>query len=320
MRRVSVSEFRQCEAAFAEAVLRSPDLSPFCSGPVWQWAAHDSLHEGKASAGHLICEEGGNWLAFVECKEYGLWFPFEGAWMFACPLVGEPEGCLDLLEAAVRADRELRPGFCIGGVRSDGELHRAVRERRPRYLDYRELPMAEAMIIELGDGTEAWLARRSKKFRRTLRQSLEGEEIEIVDLRNGDAEDVFGRLLRIQEKTYKWNEGTDIFQSGNYRKFYRDIMGRLSASGDLRFLVARNGEEDIAYIFGGVLGTTYRGFQMSYVESARHLGIGNRLQWENMVRCEKEGIERYDLGMHAVYKERWIDRRDDYLAIVLAFP
>ncbi|MAS95681.1 MAG: hypothetical protein CMO55_20970 [Verrucomicrobiales bacterium] len=320
MRRVSISDFRKCEGAFAEAAQLSPDLSPFCSGPVWQWAAHDSLHEGKETAEHFIYEADGNWIAFVEWDDYGLWFPFEGAWMFACPLVGDPHRCIELLETAVRENPAMQKGFCIGGVLDGGELHRAFREKREEFLSYREVPMSEAMIIELGAGSDAWLSRRSRKFRRTLRQATEVEGIEIVDLREEKVEDLFERMLGIQEKTYKWSEGTDIFQSGNYERFYLDIMRRLSKSGDLRFLVARQGEEDIAYIFGGTLGKTYRGFQMSYAESARDLGVGNRLQWENLVRCEQEGVERYDLGMHADYKERWIDRRDDYLAIVVAFP
>lgn len=320
MRSFTVSEFRKCEAEFSEAVLRSPDLSPFCSGPVWQWAAHDSLHGEEDKSGHLIYEDGGNWVVFAEQGENALWFPFESAWMFGCPLVGSTSACLELLAAAVRERGMYYRAFCIGGVKSGGELHRLLRERRSRIPGYREFPMSEAMVVELGGGSEAWLARRSKKFRKSLRQSLQVVGIEIDDVRAESPARIFERLKGIQEQTYKWSEGTDIFQSGNYEAFYRDILDRLSASGDLRFLVAHQDRVDIAYIFGGIFGETYRGFQMSFVESARDLGIGNRLQWENMLRCEREGIVRYDLGMHAPYKERWADRRDDYLAILVAFP
>ena len=78
----------------------------------------------------------------------------------------------------------------------------------------------------------------------------------------------------------------------------------------MRLLFAQRDGEDLAYIFGGVTGNTYRGLQMSYVEEARTLGLGNRLQLENLLRCSAEGITRYDLGMPSPYKERWADRQE----------
>lgn len=58
---------------------------------------------------------------------------------------------------------------------------------------------------------------------------------------------------------------------------------------------------------------------MSYREDLRPLGLGNRLQLENLRRCEAEGIARYDLGMHSPYKERWADRREENTGIFLVF-
>ena len=56
---------------------------------------------------------------------------------------------------------------------------------------------------------------------------------------------------------------------------------------------------------------------MSYVESVRSSGIGNRLQLENISRCAEAGMEAYDLGMHSEYKERWADRQDAYITVFL---
>jgi len=56
---------------------------------------------------------------------------------------------------------------------------------------------------------------------------------------------------------------------------------------------------------------------MSYREEVRSLGLGNRLQLENLRRCAAGGIVRYDLGMHSLYKDRWADRREENTGIFL---
>lgn len=81
-------------------------------------------------------------------------------------------------------------------------------------------------------------------------------------------------------------------------------------------LVARREGVDLAHIFGGVAGGTYRGLQMSYRDSVRDLALGNRLQIENLRRCADEGIVTYDLGMHAPYKERWTDRWEKRIGVL----
>ena len=128
---------------------------------------------------------------------------------------------------------------------------------------------------------------------------------------------IFRRILAIQQRTYKWQEGSDIFQGEDYVLFYRYLMETLSEVGRLRVMFAQQDGEDVAYILGGEFANQYRGLQMSYAESVRSSGIGNRLQLENIRRCAEAGMEAYDLGMHSEYKERWADRRDAYITVFL---
>jgi CelD/BcsL family acetyltransferase involved in cellulose biosynthesis len=196
-------------------------------------------------------------------------------------------------------------------------MHTALRSLESRSRVCRDYPGTDVMMIDLGDGLEAWLGRRSRKFRRTLRESLEEVPgLEILDLSGENPAVLFERLLAIQRRTYKWRQGTDIFQIPGYAAFYRQLLADLQAAGGLRVLVARRDGVDLAHIFGGVRGSVYRGLQMSYAEEARDLALGNRLQFENLGRCADEGIVTYDLGMHAPYKERWADRAESRVGVL----
>jgi CelD/BcsL family acetyltransferase involved in cellulose biosynthesis len=207
--------------------------------------------------------------------------------------------------------------FFIGGLTVDGAVHRALQALRPVSRCWREYPGMDLMQIDLGEGFEAWEGRRSKKLRRSIRgleTAVAG--LEIIDLSKEAPDEIFARILAIQRASYKWQEGTDIFQMSGYAAFYRALLGGLHATGNLRVLIARRDGIDLAHIFGGVAGTTYRGLQMSYIEEARDLGLGNRLQLENLRRCADGGIVTYDLGMHSPYKERWADRCEKRIGVL----
>lgn len=316
MQRLTLEELRERSGEVAAAALRTPGASALCSGPDWQFAAHDGLHGAAGARSHLIVEDAGSWMIFVERERERIYFPFESAWMFSSPVTGDPDRIVDLL---LTAPRWLGGpvGLCLGGIRCESPLHEAVRRIEPATRRYDEFAATECMLIDLGEGIESWLGRRSPKFRRTLRDSEKASGIEIVEAGGELDEELFDRILAIQRRTYKWREGTDILKAPEYVAFYRTLFTDLRARGDLRLLFAQRDGEDLAYIFGGVAGDTYRGFQMSYVEEARSLGLGNRLQLENLHRCEAEGIARYDLGMHSPYKERWSDRREENTGIFL---
>jgi len=222
-----------------------------------------------------------------------------------------------LLKSAASEFLSGRVGFCLGGIPKEATLHRSLRSRQSEFLRYEEFPATDCMMIDLSEGYEAWLARRSKKFRKSVRQLRVGDGVEIVDVSAGEPSSVFDRLLAIQEQTYKWEDGTDIFLADDCRSFYRRLLGDLHRSRDLRLLIAQEEGRDLAYIFGGVREKTYRGFQMGYIEAEKKSGLGNALQLANLRARAAEGIITYDLGMHAEYKERWADRREEFVGAFL---
>lgn len=317
MNRIGPEQFLQRREEFDLRVADTPEVATFCSQSSWQRAAIDHLSSGFDVGERFIIEEEGAWLLFAERRGTGVLYPWESSWMFGCPLVGDPSHSVDLLWRFAGQVFPRKVGFCIGGVRRNGCLQHELEARRPGCRDGQEFPGTDCMIIDLSDGFEAWWNRRSRKFRRSMRQRGIAEGLEIEDASGAPVPELLERILSLQKKTCKWKEGTDIFLHGEYRRFYACLMEDLQARRSLRVIFAREDGRDIAFQMGGLHGDGYRGLQMSYVEEARSLGVGNWLQLENLKRCAAEGVREYDLGMHSPYKERWADRRDEYRVLFL---
>ncbi len=311
----SYAEFLNRRDEFDRSVVGTSEVAGFCSSANWQVAANGFLHESEAETKFLIVEEGGNWLLFVDRDDRGIWFPMESAWMFGCPMIGDPAECVSMLKGAVIRRLASPAGFCVGGVRKNGSLHRELLSLREESLRFEEFPATDCMVIDLEAGYEAWLSRRSTKFRKSVRQSSGADGFEIIDASCDAPDALFRRIFSVQKQTSKWRDGSDIFHGADYVRFYRYLIEKLHESGQLRILFAQQAGVDSAYILGGDFSDQYRGLQMSYAESVRDSGIGNVLQLENLRRCADDGILEYDLGMHAPYKERWADRQDVYVTV-----
>ncbi|MCB1076394.1 MAG: GNAT family N-acetyltransferase [Verrucomicrobiae bacterium] len=324
MRRLSREEFEAQRDAFDRCVAVTPEISRFGSASAWNMAARDHLKDVERPPDDrtFIWRDGEGpddaiWLLFGR-SAWDYWQPFESAWMFSCPLIGRDPGraveCLR--EAAGTLQGGTEPsGFIIGGVREGGMLQRALRRvGEAAAKGYREFPATNGVSIDLSRGVEAWLGRRSRKFRRSLQAAERrcreaGLSLECCD--GATDPGLLDRLLSIQVRTAKWETGTDIFQDDRYLEFYRSLFSDLQKRGALRLLIARRDGEDVAFIFGGVFAGEYRGLQMSYAGEVAGCGAGNWLQWENLRLREREGVVQYDLGMEAPYKLRWADDRHE---------
>jgi CelD/BcsL family acetyltransferase involved in cellulose biosynthesis len=295
-------------------VAETPDIATFCSQSAWQLSALRSLQQEEEVGKPLIIEENGNWLLFVERVGTGIYYPWEAAWMFGSPLIGCPASAVDLLWRTA-GHFSGRVGFLLSGIPAEGELYRELSERRATAIQWQEFPGTDCMRIDLTDGFESWLQRRSPKFRKTVRQLKVPDRIEKVEASEDSIENLLDRILAIQRQTYKWQEGTDILQSPSHLQFYTQLLADLQRQSRLRIWFARDGEKEIAYQVGAIGDGRYRGLQMSYIEEVRSWGLGNWLQLENLRHCAEEGITEYDLGMHSDYKERWVDRQDEFRVV-----
>jgi len=140
--------------------------------------------------------------------------------------------------------------------------------------------------------------------RRAAESGVTYEYLSVVS--EAEADGLYERILRVEERSWKGMEGTGILDGG-MNTFYRLMLPRLARRGALRVLFARHADTDIAFVFGGLLGDTYRGLQVSFDDKYREFALGNLMQMGMIERLCDEGIKRYDLGSELEYKSRWAE-------------
>lgn len=197
----------------------------------------------------------------------------------------------------------------ITGLRETSRLFRALVPELGRRFALSRGPVTRRYAAELEGGVEGFLRRRSSGFRKNLRKAerqsrARGVRFEIADY---DEESSFERMLAVERKSWKGRRGVGI-DTEPMCGFYREMNERLVERGWRRLVFATLEGEDVAYIFGGVFGDTYRGLQFSFDDRFGDLSLGNLCQLEEMRRLAAEGIQTYDLGTEVAYKKRWGDR------------
>jgi len=310
---LTVKRLAKESGPYDAAVAASADLDRFCSASDWVVPAALALKPGRAP---FVRRGEHGYLALMIARGQGrVWLePLEAMWGMGCPLVGA-----DALAAARQAAAELEYGGAIGRlpvvasgfVPGSARLAAWERALARRYRVELAAPPTARMVASLEGGAEAYLARRSKNFRRALqraerRAQQAGVVIEHVapELAAPAAASAFARLAAVEARTWKNREGVGIGHSEMIH-FYRAMVPRLAARGALRLAFARLASRDVAYILGGTFGDTYRGLQFGFEDGLEPLSLGNLCQWHEIRSLEVLGIRRYDLGAAYPYKRAW---------------
>src|SRR5690606_24575420 len=92
---------------------------------------------------------------------------------------------------------------------------------------------------------------------------------------------------------------------------------RLVRRGCQRTIFAMHEGRDVGYVFGGVMGTSYRGLQFSYDQDYEQLSIGSLLQYHQITELCAQGCTSYDLGTDLAYKRRWSDGVMETLLLIV---
>jgi len=316
METLTAYELRAHGEEHYRAVAATEDIDQFCSSLDWILPAHEAfipdhpLHLRRSSAGFVTLARGFN-------PRIGRYLqPLEASWCLACPFVGNDVGAVvggfaESCETTLR-DWDL---LYLSGIPQDSEIFRSVlrnfHERHRIGLGHK----TRRYVASLDGGLDGWMGRRSSKFRSNMRRADrartdEGVTYEYLSTfeKDFDAEALYDRVLRVEEKSWKGKSGTGILDGG-MNTFYRIMLPRLARRGNLRVLFARLDGQDIAYVFGGVFGDTYRGLQLSYDDDYGSLSPGNLVQYEIISRLCEEGTRWYDLGSELDYKSRWAESR-----------
>jgi CelD/BcsL family acetyltransferase involved in cellulose biosynthesis len=196
----------------------------------------------------------------------------------------------------------------ISGVRPGSAFASALVARLgPRRRLVRE-PGLVCQVLHLDDGFEGFLARRSARFRKNVRQASRraaaaGVTVELVV---GGGPEVVERAVAVEQRSWKGRRGGGLADPA-FARFYLEMATRLAAPGRMRAGFARAAGRDVAYILGAVRGTAYRGLQISFDEAWAAWSLGNVLQLAQISALVEEGVSRYDLGMDMAYKRSWAD-------------
>jgi hypothetical protein len=293
------------------AATDSGSIDPWCTSSDWAQSAHGAFNP----AGELVCAtEGDSGFAFATAPQArphgGALLPLEPMWLFGAPIVGA-----DPVIAASFAERTLSQrgersvylgGYVEGSPWWDALI--GVFGVQYRLFGGEERVRCRA---SLEGGIDGYLGRRTRVFRRNIRQGEKratsaGITFEVLDSQS--PEEVLDRLHRVEQQSWKGLDGSGI-EGPDMAMFYSYLLPRLHDRKALRVCVGvDDAGTDIGFIFGGVFGGTYRGLQLSFTESARSLGVGNLLQWHELQRLCQEDLHTYDIGMDMEYKRLWTEQ------------
>lgn len=177
-------------------------------------------------------------------------------------------------------------------------------------------------VTDLSAGHDAWLAKRSPRFRRNLRQAeaRAGNAGLVIDAVDDDPK-LFKRIMDIERRSWKGGDGSGI-TGPEMSTMYDMMIERLRERGRLEAHIARlsiDGEmTDVGYILGGIRNRRYRGLQISFDADHTELSIGNLLQNHQLRRLADDDLaDTYDMGMDFPYKQRWAGGTERSVTLVL---
>jgi len=164
----------------------------------------------------------------------------------------------------------------------------------------------------LQGGMDGFLSRRTPRFRKNIRRSQEeihraGITFTSCQPHAKEVPTIWERIQRVEATSWKWAKNDSVLQNEPYQAFYQTLLRLAASRNALHVGFAQEKGTDVAYVVGGVLGLEYRGFQMSFDDRFRSLGLGNVMQMAMIEQLSKLQVRTYDLGMDMNYKARWSD-------------
>jgi hypothetical protein len=312
VRELDLEAFRAKRLLYDRAVMETLRIDPFCSSSNWMLPSHKTLIQPVRT---LILQYQQNFLLLCQTEVVGwgrVWTPFECSWALGSPVIGRHTLPLwRYFTQLLKDDREDWDGVFLCGLPTVGTLwHHCLQGLGSSFTLYQNQTWLRC-VASLEGGTQGYLGRRSSKFRKNLRRTQRIAKelgIHMVDVEPPQdqqaAQALLDQAVEIEKRSWKGAENNGILNP-EMLEFYRYMFNLLIPTGTLRFSLARQGDRDLGYIFGAVMGNRYRGLQFSYDNDFRHVSLGSLMQWHTIQRMSDEGIQLYDLGMEMEYKYAW---------------
>lgn len=306
MHTCSFDDIRQRWDELVDANAADWGIDPICSRSEW---IEPQANAFASTSPQRIFESDEGCLAFIErtTPRGKILTSFDPVWGFATPMVGnDPVRIVDGFAEVVR--RLGVYAVVLSGITDDSPLAVPLQGLGPRGA----ADPTRRCIVELDDGVDAWLDRRSPRFRRSVRVALRDTAdanvtmgMTVVDAANVD--DVIGRILNIEAASWKHDAASGLIGT-ELGTFTIAMIRRFASTGRARVLIAEHKGTDVGYVVGARVGARYRGFQHSFDNDLRSLSLGKAMQHHNLAALSSEGVRTYDMGMYMGYKESYADR------------
>lgn len=287
------------------AVAADPWIDPICSRSAWQ----RSYHEAFAPERRLhLSEQEGSWVLLAEVEEPGddpRFESLENMWGLGSSLAG-PGAATQWAERL----RRTPVSSLLLGLPLDAQRLAPLLDGVGGRFSVRALPPLERCVASLTGGMEGWLSRRSKSFRRNLRAAVRRTQTEGIEFRwlsqlsDPEWPGLYRQILEVESASWKGLAGQGV-DRGPMEAFYRRLLPRLLAEGQLRILLAERDGELVGYLHGAQWEGVFRGLQFSFDDRWNRLGLGHVLQREALVQLCEAGVQQYDLGTPHDYKQAW---------------
>lgn len=242
---------------------------------------------------------------------------YDAVWGFATPFVGpDPTALLTDVSALLR-DLDFY-ALTVSGLDPASSLFDEVQQLGPAGFS----DTADRCIADLSEGFDAWIGRRSARFRRSLRSAANrgaASGISVEHLAPASSEQVavaFERLLAVEKTSWKTDADSGLVDT-KLGLFTRAMAERFAARSALRMQFAQLDGNDIGYVIGARLGDRYRGFQHSFDQRLADLSIGKLMQLHTIEALASEGVRTYDMGMHMSYKESYADHIESTVTAII---
>jgi hypothetical protein len=312
MQRLSLEQFDDLSEHYDEIVLRTPDIDRFCTSSFWVLPSAVHLMGNLEAA---IYRESDSFVVLLYAQKsdsHRVLVPLDALWCLPCPLVGSEVHRSVELFSNVCASLGTGAVVFLSGIPVGSSLMKALTEALGKKYTLSYGHVTRRYLVNLGNGVEGFLSRRSMSFRRSIRRAEArardaGLVFEDRDSGTPEEEDLnFARILDVERRSWKGTKGVGIDREPML-SFYREMNRRLAARGARRLAFARLDGEDVGYVLGARFHETYRGLQFSFDERYAKLGLGNLCQIREMRRTADAGMSTYDLGTEVEYKKRWAD-------------
>ena len=170
-------------------------------------------------------------------------------------------------------------------------------------------------LVDLSLSWEAWLANKSRNFRKSIRRAKEKCKdygVYRYPQEGKDVERLIDAVERVAADSWSFAEGSSIVSKSSEREFICQIMSTASQRNDLIAALLYDSDKPIAFAFGIRQGDVMFGFKTGYRSAYSEQGVGMTVMAVFIECCMADNrckiLDMDCISSNGEYKRRWADK------------